>query len=375
MIGFYGRGNFGDNVMCSVLTRFLTEDDQTQVTIVSSHPEVQQNLASPQVQVVPRQLRTVISSLWNADILCQGGGTIFHDSYKGKYLARYWLRLVSWALLFWTARVMGVRVIIAGAGIGPIRRRFSRWIIRAAFAACDCIGVRDKASLEVLDGVRVKVPRYLGFDLCALVGSKAGGTASRAPRGQPVLGISGCSLTPFLKDAELNRRYWWALGDALALFAKECPVRIIFFSLFTGTSSESDDTVADLVASRFPKDLIFERRSYDGDAEAVAAHMARCDWFISTKYHGAAAAYLAGCEFAVVTYNQKLAYFADEIGLRRERRIAADGVQPVETWLRVLNSFAEGEQRAGLVSHVEAACRARTGVHAVLEQAYKFLPS
>jgi len=371
LVGFYGRGNFGDDAMCSALTHFLEENDRTHITIISSEPGVQKDLASPRVEIMPRRLRTVISSLWKADIVCQGGGTIFHDSYKGKYLLHYWLKLMSWLLLFWAARVMGARVVVAGAGIGPLRHRVSRWFVRAALAACDCIGVRDKASLEMLYQLHANIPHYLGFDLSLLVNRRERGTMYHSPKRQHVLGISACSLTPFLGDAQLNRQYWWALGDALELFAKDYPVRIIFFSLFTGTSSESDDTATDLIVSRFPKELMFERRSYNGQVEAFAAQIAECDWFLGTKYHAAVAAYEAGCEFAVVAYNQKVSYFADEIGLPHERRIEAGRVQSVDTWLNALKSLADREQGTSLVSPVEAASRARCGLTAVLEEAYK----
>ena len=68
----------------------------------------------------------------------------------------------------------------------------------------------------------------------------------------------------------------------------------------------------------------------------------------------------------MISYNRKLTDFADEIGLTKDRRVAADKVQTVETWLTVLRSLAEETFDSGLLRRTEAASRAEQCLNTVL---------
>jgi polysaccharide pyruvyl transferase WcaK-like protein len=373
LMGFYGLGNFGDDLMCDSLARHLMRGGRYQVTIACGNMHAYSHLAALGCRLIPRNLRSVLSAMPQTQVLCQGGGTIFHDSYRGKHLVLYWRNLAKWAALFWMARLKGVQVVIAGAGVGPVRHPVSRWLTRCAFAACTAIGVRDVASVAELKKLKTKTPHKLGFDLAALAapGGARSNAAARAaagnsPQEPKVLGVSACSLTPYLGDAALNLRYWQTLGDALASFAQETPVRLIFFSLFTGNSSESDDTATDVIVSRLPPDLACQRHGYQGSVEDYRALFDQCDWFLGTKFHAALAAYLAGCECAIVAYNRKMTDLADEIGLAAERRVAADGVQSEQVWLQVLRSLQQPQTNV-LLDAAEARRRAQESVEAVLQ--------
>ncbi len=347
LMGFYGRGNYGDDLMCTALADTLLHAGY-RVFVVSSDTASFANLRAKAVTVIPRKLSNVISALRKTKVLCQGGGTNFHDSYQGKYLVRQWKNLMMWTGLFWVARMLGVRVIILGAGMGPLRHPVSRAITRLACAACTAVGVRDQASVDELKSLGTRTYFELGFDLAALPSP-----AAISPEWQQntvgVLGVSACSLTPFLGDAQLNREYWQTLGDALAQFVARTPVKIIFFSLFTGASSESDDAVIDMIVARLPQGTLFDRYSYHGDVEAYGALFSKCNWFLGTKYHALLSAYLAGCSCAVVSYNRKMTDLAEDIRLPLDRRVSADKVQPVRRWLQVLESLTQKERNGTLL--------------------------
>jgi polysaccharide pyruvyl transferase WcaK-like protein len=290
-------------------------------------------------------------------------------------LIGYWIKLAMWAVVFWVARLKGAKVVIVGAGIGPLRYPISRWISRLALTACGSIGLRDGASAKTLVDLSSTFRYELGFDLAALHSRHLPVAEENKWKGRKALAISACCLAEFLGGQKLNDRYWWALADALTIFSLEQPVRIVFLSLFTGESSESDDAVADLIAARLPHDLPVDRRSYNGCVEELSAEFERSDWFLCTKYHAALAAYLWGCNFAVITYNRKVSDLADEIGLPLDRRARADMPLPVEVWLEVLRSFAKGNPGGHLLDRHEAKRRARLAVIRVLETAAAQFPN
>jgi polysaccharide pyruvyl transferase WcaK-like protein len=249
--------------------------------------------------------------------------------------------------------------------MGPLRHPVSRWITRMACAACAAIGVRDQASVEELRKLGTSTYFELGFDLAAL-SELAPVHASPRYDGLKVLGISACSLTPFLGDPMVNRVYWEKMGDALALFVECRPVRIVFFSLFTGSSSERDDTIIDLIISRLPQEAVFERHSYQGDVEVYSELFSQCDWFLGAKYHAVLAAYLAGCPCAVISYNRKMTDLAQEIRLPLDRRVSADKVQPLQRWLSVLESLTRRERNGNILARPAATRRALETVTRIL---------
>jgi polysaccharide pyruvyl transferase WcaK-like protein len=181
------------------------------------------------------------------------------------------------------------------------------------------------------------------------------------------MGISACSLTGFLGSSELNDRFWASLAEAIGVYHERQPVRVELLSLFTGTSSEQDDTVNDLIESLLPPGIPVLRRRYSRNVREFAQEFLRCEWYVCTKYHAALAAYLAGSNFAVVTYNRKVSDLADEIAMPAARRVAADGVQPVSAWLDLFQSLGSFDVAPQLLDRRRAAARARQAVCGSLE--------
>ncbi len=365
-MGFYGRGNFGDDLMCVSLADYLSRVDDAPVVVASSDVHAYADLERKGITIVPRHWKSLWSILSQTRVLCQGGGTHFHDSYQGKHLPGHWLNLAKWGAVFWIARLKGVRVVLLGVGVGPLRHLLSRLITRIALAACSAIGVRDEASCLELKRIGSNIPLALGFDLAALSFSSSP-RVSNCESSTRVLGISACSLTPFLGDAELNRQYWRIMGEALAAFTQANRIQLEFFSLFTGDSSESDDTVVDLIVSQLGPGATYRRHRYNGERDHFTELFQGCDWFIATKFHAAISAYLAGCECAIVSYNRKMIDLANEMHLPQERCVDAGNLQPTATWLRLFESLSRRQTSASLLDRAEAQRRAQQAVEQVIE--------
>lgn len=188
-------------------------------------------------------------------------------------------------------------------------------------------------------------------------------------RGAKVLAISACSLTEFLGSQKLNEEYWSSLADALTIFNREQSFQVVLLSLFTGTSSAGDDTAATLIASRLPPGLVVQRRRYCGRVKEFSAEFDDCDWFLCTKFHAAVAAYLAGRNLVVITYNRKVSDFADEINLPSDRRVPANAPQTRDVWLSALRSLAKYDIGGRLLDQHEAGDRARGAAVRVLQSA------
>lgn len=121
IMGFYGRLNFGDDVMARALSRHIVSVTDADVAVAADGDYIADALSAPRIRVVPRKLTSILGELVHCDVLIQGGGTIFHDSYVGAARRRYCLNLAAWLVLFSLARLLGSRVLVLGAWIGPWR--------------------------------------------------------------------------------------------------------------------------------------------------------------------------------------------------------------------------------------------------------------
>lgn len=79
LIGFYGRGNFGDDFMALSLIGALRARGHHDIRVFCDNPSF---LRNEDVTIIPRRALSLLKSIATSSTLIQGGGTIFHDSYK-----------------------------------------------------------------------------------------------------------------------------------------------------------------------------------------------------------------------------------------------------------------------------------------------------
>jgi polysaccharide pyruvyl transferase WcaK-like protein len=378
ILGFYGRGNFGDDLMCESLVDFLLKIQGVKVSLVSGNTTLYQRFAGPNFSIVSLSFREVVGSIRHSDIVCQGGGTHFHDSFRGLRAIRNCIGLGKWATLFAIGRVSGSQVVMLGAGVGPLRGFFPRWISRAAMGSCTSIAVRDRGSLETVRTLTSKTPCDVGFDLAMLRPPLPYRPAGRCQ--ERTIAISVCSITEFLGSRQLNDLYWTRLAQALATVHSEHPFRVKIFCLFTGGKSMvSDRQVADLIDSKLPAGAGSEICEYSGDVDQFSRRFLEADVFLCSRYHAAVLAYANNCNFAVITYNRKLEDFADEIRLPRWRRMPTDSPQPVSKWASLIEGLFEGRHEdlldagAARERSIQAVCSTLelAGVPGVSEEAMR----
>ncbi len=133
LLGYYGYGNFGDEVSARAIRDSLVSQGHA-VTVICAQS---------------RRLRSVygahcvgrhrFSALWQSGALLLGGGSVLQDETSLRSLCYY---------LFWIAlaKARGLRVLLYANGIGPIRsslgRRLTARVLRGVRILC-----RDDASL------------------------------------------------------------------------------------------------------------------------------------------------------------------------------------------------------------------------------------
>ncbi|MCS6936985.1 MAG: polysaccharide pyruvyl transferase CsaB [Candidatus Bipolaricaulota bacterium] len=160
--GYYGFGNWGDEVALAVLLRFLRERlPQARLVVLSHDPPKTERLHA--VRAVSRwNPYNIHRALEEASVFVLGPGSLLQDVTSTRSLL-YYLGLLRWA-----ARLRKP-VYLLGQGIGPLRSaRSERWVARALQEA-RLILLRDSESYTWARSHEISEDRLvLGEDLALL---------------------------------------------------------------------------------------------------------------------------------------------------------------------------------------------------------------
>lgn len=145
--GYYGFDNFGDEAILDVLAKELKANN-FHVTVFSKSPE-KTGLRLGVNSVYTFDIKKVVNTLKDVDVLISGGGSLLQDSTSLKSLL-YYLFVIYNALRY------KKKVIIFAQGIGPIKNPIGRFITKMLLKKCTYITVRDEKSLFRLRGWDLK---------------------------------------------------------------------------------------------------------------------------------------------------------------------------------------------------------------------------
>ena len=160
LIGYYGFGNLGDELLLQASLNFLNEAGifNNQIIVLSNNPdETSKNFG---VKSVSRwNFKTLIKTFRESENLIFGGGGIFQDSTGFKSCAWYWgiVRL---------AKFLGLKIIGLGQSIGILNHYLSRVMTLNAFKNFEFVHLRDEYSFRFLKSKLKNTRLILGEDLC-----------------------------------------------------------------------------------------------------------------------------------------------------------------------------------------------------------------
>lgn len=140
--GYYGFKNFGDEAILGVLVNHLKQLKDVDITVFSS--DVDYTSKTYSVNSVKRfDLKNVIKTIRNSDVLISGGGSLLQDVTSLKSVVYYSL-IIALGILF------NKKVIIFAQGVGPLNKKVSQLIVSNLLKNCSLVTVRDEKSLTLL---------------------------------------------------------------------------------------------------------------------------------------------------------------------------------------------------------------------------------
>ncbi len=149
--GYYGFDNAGDEALLAAITSSIHQyAPEAEFTVLSGAPK--KTRALHQVSAVHyMNPLAVIPTLARCDLLISGGGSIFQDVTSARSLP-YYIGIVA------LARLLRRPVVFYAQGVGPINRRFSKFLMRLVANHVNFISLRDEKSMQFLRELGVTRP-------------------------------------------------------------------------------------------------------------------------------------------------------------------------------------------------------------------------
>lgn len=155
--GYYGFNNAGDEAMLfSILQSLKKEYPNSDVTVISGNPKSTTNIFGVK-SIFRFKLIEIFKELINSQLLISGGGSLLQDVTSSKSIY-YYLSIIFLGIL------CKCKVFLYAQGIGPVKNKFTKIILKWLLLHTDCITVRDEESYRFLKKLGINKNLFLTAD-------------------------------------------------------------------------------------------------------------------------------------------------------------------------------------------------------------------
>lgn len=285
LIGNYGIGNLGDDLLRAYFLQTFPEIEWTVLEVCTSPypPVLPYSRASlSRVPRLPLGLRSflftpwwrTLGAYWRCNAVVFGGGSLFTDAESA-------FACILWYAHILLARIMRKPVLLAFQGIGPLRTTLGTLLTRAAVRSAAHISVRDDASAARAAAWRPRARIVRSFDPVYLRAREAARTipVQPAPSHDGVFVIVPRHNSPhaFLDLAATRARVHTG------------PTRILLLR----PNDQRERAAGVALAQRIPGSSIVPVRTFDDLLHALQG----ASRVLSQRYHASLAAFALGIPF------------------------------------------------------------------------------
>lgn len=141
--GFYGFDNQGDDaILEAIVNEFKKINPLVRIKVLSNNPEKTRRVYDVDASYRFNPFK-VISTIKRSDMLISGGGSLLQDITSSRSLW-YYLSVIK------TSKILNKKTVIYANGVGPIQKKFNRWLTKRILRNVNLITLRDKDSADYL---------------------------------------------------------------------------------------------------------------------------------------------------------------------------------------------------------------------------------
>lgn len=331
--GYYGFGNFGDDLLLDVMIAQIRQRDREASFLIRARQRVKtlendpaisfllcesilENGEKSRLSKFVEYRSTLMEAARKCDVFIVGGGTLFID--KGQ---------LNWSLLFVheairAAKNAGRRVVVTGVAIDILAHPVSLWLTRRIFQKADFAAVRDALSLAYFPDW--KSPPQLSADLAWL---KPLPLIPPSIRDRKVVGLNFIDyFRSSTRSSTGHVRLIQALRGIVNRHRGQFDFHLIALQKGIG---QRDDWFAEEFSSLVPEGRVIY---IDGEGSLLSA-LESVDAIITTRFHLALLAARAGVATCVIDHELKLTSLVQELSLPSislSEFIAPDAPDPID---------------------------------------------
>ncbi|MBR5515344.1 MAG: polysaccharide pyruvyl transferase family protein [Clostridia bacterium] len=167
--GYYGFGNFGDDlVLMLLINRLKKENPDLEIIALTKNPK--ESMCRYNVNCKNRyNFKDIFSTVKHSNNYINGGGTLLTDVTSKRSLNYYCFMLRY-------AKKKGLNTMLLGSGIGPFVNESGKQKAMKALESADVIALRDTNSLDIISEFGFKNKVHSTADMAFLLSSDAEAT-------------------------------------------------------------------------------------------------------------------------------------------------------------------------------------------------------
>ncbi|MNK65522.1 colanic acid biosynthesis protein [compost metagenome] len=304
--GYYGFGNLGDEAILATIVQQL--GPQADVVVLSADPA--RTALEHGVRAVGRtDMAAIVQELRGAGLFLSGGGGLMQDV-TGPFSVAYYgglLKMAQW---------LGVPSMVFGQGVGPLGSPFNRLLVKAAFSGTRVMTVRDQASVDLLQAMRLPRERVvLTADpvLCLEPADPGRITQIWAGTGlRPDLPTIGISVRPWHTWYE---RQFKVFSTVISHVASSCGAQVLLLPFQQPGDERITEELRDCLSYRPDEQVPAVAMLHELlSAQEMLGLIGRLDMVVAMRLHAVIMAAASGVPAVGIAYDPKVAHFSAQWG-------------------------------------------------------------
>jgi polysaccharide pyruvyl transferase CsaB len=292
LCGYYGMGNGGDEALLATLLQMLPND--VQPLVLSASPRATENLH--QVEASDRySVFALLNELKRSDLFIWGGGSLMQDATSAR-------NPIYYGGLMGLAQGMGLQSIAWAQGVGPLKRKMSKWIARRAFQGCASVSVRDRQSAQLL----------ADWQIASIVAPDPVWALEATPVNMD-RDLSKIRVAVVLRShPELTSCRIATITEALQKLQMQTEAHILLIPFQPSQDKAIAQAICDSLNEKIPNhsQIIIQK-----DPRRLKGIFNGVDLTIAMRLHGLIMAAAEGSHCSAISYDPKVSYLMKELGI------------------------------------------------------------
>ncbi|MBL8065709.1 MAG: polysaccharide pyruvyl transferase CsaB [Chthonomonadaceae bacterium] len=295
LAGYFGCGNLGDD---AILLGFLNgiKDSGAEVKALTANVELMMRHYGV-LGVYRKDFGQVKKAIEECDALVFPGGSIFQDVTSTRSVA-YYAKLVT------DAKKAGKAVYLLGQGVGPLTGFLGKRLAKTAFQSADAVVLRDPGSLSTLQSIGYRGQPKVAADMAWLLPQYEIGEESTSfgVAGTKTVGIS---VRPWGKDKNKS------VINVFSTLAQMLTQKGYIPTFIEMDKEEDGPLILDIAKTLGGK--VPDIRNLSSPIQ-LQQRLARMECVVAMRLHAGILAATVGVPSFMVSYDPKVAAFANSIG-------------------------------------------------------------